>query len=274
MSEKISPETEKTTKEGQYGVANNTLKMEDFGSPRDYDLAAEYGTYRKDIFATPIYVGEDADHASLTDKYLKKGYELFDRLELAGTVSDGWSKGETTSSTKVKDTKGVTSFFNGNLAPDPEWAEFNEYILGMALTMLKDTVPEKLLHGFTIANSWLTLYPNGAYVPEHIHSCFEVSGVYYLKAQGEQKSGMISFKDPSWVAKTMNIWGQGSRIFPGPSTVMEFAVKSGMMVLFPSWLPHSTMPNESGEDRMIYSFNLITDNARLRLVHNHGHLNR
>ena len=44
MSEKISPETEKTTKEGQYGVANNTLKMEDFASPRDYDLAAEYGT--------------------------------------------------------------------------------------------------------------------------------------------------------------------------------------------------------------------------------------
>ena len=111
MSETIEPETEKTTKEGQYGVANNTLQFEDFGSPRDYDIAKEYGTYRKDIFATPIYVGEDADHASLTDKYLKKGYELFDRLELAGTVSDGWSKGETTSSTKIKDTKGVTSFF-------------------------------------------------------------------------------------------------------------------------------------------------------------------
>ena len=270
----MSEQVETTTKEGQYGVDSNTLKMEDFSSPREFDVAAEYGTYRKDIFATPVYVGEDPDHQSITEKYLEKGYKLFDKLGSAGTVSDGWLKGESSSSKKIKDTKGVTSFFNGNLAPDPEWAEFNEYILDMALTMLRDTVPQKLLHGFTIANSWLTLYPEGAYVPEHIHSCFEISGVYYLKAQGEKKSGMIQFKDPSWVAKTMNIWGQGSRIFPGPTTVMEFAVKSGMMVLFPSWLPHSSFPNESGEDRMIYSLNLITDNARLRLVHNHGHLNR
>ena len=274
MSEDKKVPIEKTTKLGQNGVDKNTLVFENFGSPRDFDLAANHGTYRKDIFATPIYVGEDPDHSSITNKYLKKGYELFDKLESAGTVSDGWLKGETSNSKKIKDTKGVTSFFNGNLAPDPEWAEFNEYILQMALTMLGDTVPQELLHGFTIANSWLTLYPEGAYVPEHIHSCFEVSGVYYIKAQGGAKSGPISFKDPAWVAKTMNIWGQGSRIFPGPSTAMEFSVDSGMMILFPSWLPHSTFPNESGEDRMIYSFNLITDNARLRLVHNHGHLNR
>ena len=271
MAEKIKEWTEEEKPNKHIG--KNPIIQKNFGSPREYD-SFKIGEFRHDLFSTPIYLGDDSNHAEITDEYTQKGYDLLNSLDKVGTVSEGWLEGQATDDKKVKDTRGTTSFFNGNLAAHPEWDKLNGYILGMALRMLSDTIPNDLLKGFTIANSWVTLYPDQAYVPEHIHSCFEISGVYYLKAQGGENSGMLALRDPAWVAKTMNIWGPGSRIFPGPSTNMTFPTRTGMMVLFPSWLPHSTLPNNSGEDRMIYSFNLITDNARLRLVHNHGDLNR
>ena len=277
MAEKIQEwkeeDTSDTSEKPDKYVGKNPIIEQHFGSPREYD-SFKIGEIRHDLFSTPIYLGDDSNHAEITDEYTQKGYDLINSLDVAGTVSEGWLEGQATDDKKVKDTRGTTSFFNGNLAAHPEWDKLNGYILGMALRMLSDTIPDHLLKGFTIANSWVTLYPDQAYVPEHIHSCFEISGVYYLKAQGGKDSGMLTFRDPAWVTKTMNIWGPGTRIFPGPSTNMTFPTRTGMMVLFPSWLPHSTLPNNSGEDRMIYSFNLITDNARLRLVHNYGDLNR
>jgi len=99
---------------------------------------------------------------------------------------------------------------------------------------------------------WTTIYPPGAFVPEHVHSNALLSGVFYARAP--ESCGNLVFKDPSYVAKTMFLRKVGD--FPSVATMHVIDVKTGSMVLFPAWLPHQTEANESKEDRIIVSFNL------------------
>ena len=104
----------------------------------------------------------------------------------------------------------------------------------------------------SIINMWTTIYPTGAFVPEHIHSNSLFSGVFYAKTP--ENCGNIVFKDLSSVAKTMYV--PNVREFPAVDTMHVHHVKESSMVIFPSWLPHWTQPNESDEDRIMVSFNI------------------
>lgn len=207
--------------------------------------------FRQEIFPTPIWYGNSADD-EIRLKAKDLAYKFRNDVEEAGLVSEGWDEHIITKDQKAFDKSGVTSFYSDNLATNKEWEEVTEFIINMAGTMLSDTHD---VTGMRIANMWTTIYPKGAFVPQHIHSYFEVSGVYYVAA--EQECGDIVFQDPAWVAKTMNIKGAGKTIFPGPPTKFSYSPNPGDMLLFPSWLPHSTKPNKSDSDRIIVSFNLL-----------------
>ena len=130
MAEKIQEwkeeKTSDTSEKPDKHVGKNPIMDKDFGSPREYD-SFKIGEFRHDLFSTPIYLGDDSNHAEITDEYTQKGYDLINSLDVAGTVSEGWLEGQATDDTKVKDTRGTTSFFNGNLAAHPEWAKLNGY---------------------------------------------------------------------------------------------------------------------------------------------------
>ena len=220
--------------------------------------------FRRDLFPTPVFVGTSNDAETrasieaLSYAYLKKSYEE-NRPE--GLVSEGWTDHEITDDPEQKKKKGITSFFNENLIHNPDWSGAYDFVLNMAGTMLSE---HHSVQGMKIANMWTTIYPEDGFVPEHIHACFSVSGVFYVKAP--KNCGDIVFRDPSWVAKTMNVWGS-NKTFPHDGTTFSFTPEPGLMILFPSWLPHCTRPNVSGDDRIIISFNLdfgeVNFNAQL-----------
>lgn len=207
--------------------------------------------FRNDIFSTPVWIGgsgDDDTRASI--EALSYAFKKRQEGKETGLVSEEWNKQTKTTDESAKAKNGITSFFSENLVFNDDWTEAGQFLLNMAGTMLSDTHD---VGGMKLGNMWTTIYPQGGFVPEHIHSCFSVSGVYYVKA--EPDCGEIVFKDPAWVAKTMNIWG-GNETFPHGNTSFVVDPKPGMMILFPSWLPHSTKSNKSGEDRIIVSFNL------------------
>lgn len=216
------------------------------------------------LFPTPLFVGTSGDEKArasieaLSYAYLKESYEQ-ERAE--GLVSEGWTDHIKTADVEKKKKMGITSFYNDNLVHNEDWKDAYDFILNMAGTMLSEY---HNVEGMKIANMWTTIYPDDAFVPEHIHACFSVSGVYYVKAPKD--CGNIVFRDPSWVAKTMNVWA-GNKTFPHDGTTHSYTPEPGLMILFPSWLPHSTRPNLSGEDRIIVSFNLdfgeVNFNAKL-----------
>lgn len=207
--------------------------------------------FRVEIFPTPIWSGH-IENEDILQKAEELAYNFRDEVKEAGVVSQGWDDKEITDDRLLFDKKGVTSFYSDNLATNEKWEEITDFIINMAGTMLSDTHD---VTGMRIANMWTTIYPKGAFVPQHIHSYFEVSGVFYVKAP--ENCGDIVFQDPAWVAKTMNIKGANKGTFPGPGTKWSHSPTAGDMLLFPSWLPHSTKQNESEEDRIIISFNLL-----------------
>lgn len=205
----------------------------------------------KQIFATPMLLGV-ADCASVCSEAETLAYSLRKNLTHGRLVSDGWDVGAVSKNTEDFIKHGVTSFNSTeDLCYKPEWSNVSNFIYEFAKTMI-DTVDTENVP-FRILNMWTTIYPTGCWVPEHNHSNSHLSGVFYVKAP--KNCGDIVFHDPSWVAKTMCI-NNSALSFPAVQTKHPQTPEPGMMILFPSWLPHRTMPNGSQEDRIIISFNL------------------
>lgn len=210
--------------------------------------------FRRDIFPTPLWVGSIGD-SDLVESCQQLAYKFRDQPGEKGLVSDSWSKGETSADKERQDQKGVTSFYSENLVANSEWDENLTKLVQASGGMLSDTHGGDMLNGMRMGNAWVTIYPEGGFVPQHIHSGFWVSGVFYAKA--EKDCGEICFQDPGWLPKSMTIAASDVGPFPGPPAMYNYTPTTGDLVLFPSWLPHNTIANTSGEDRIIVSFNLI-----------------
>lgn len=111
-----------------------------------------------------------------------------------------------------------------------------------------------------IGTMWSIINPPGSSNQAHIHPGCQWSGVYYIQAP--EDSGNIVFTDP----RTENLMHQ-PRYQPKRTrpkhcwTKVNFTPTAGKMIIFPSWLYHSVLPNLSQEEapasnRVIISFNL------------------
>ncbi len=207
--------------------------------------------FLKPIFQTPLLIGK-ADCAGVCEEVSRLAYELRDSLNNGSLVSDEWDRGEKSSNKVDYLRSGVTSFNSTeDLYKLPGWESATEFIYNFAQTMIESVDESRT--PFHIINMWTTIYPPGTFVPEHAHSNSILSGCFYAKAPKD--CGEIVFHDPSWVAKTM-FMTNNVPVFPNVETKYTQEVEEGMMILFPSWLPHRTYANRSTEDRIIVSFNL------------------
>jgi uncharacterized protein (TIGR02466 family) len=205
--------------------------------------------FLRNIFPTPLLVGA-SDVPEVCQKICDLAYAFKKSAQDASLVSEQWQRGTRSSKQEDFDKKGVTSFNSGSLIDDPQWREVVAFIYSFASTMIQSVNNTPAKPAFIAM--WTTIYPPGAFVPEHVHSNALLSGVFYAKAPAN--CGNIVFKDPASVAKTMFI--RKMREFPTVDTTQVHEVKTGSMVIFPAWLPHFTEINESDEDRIIVSFNL------------------
>jgi uncharacterized protein (TIGR02466 family) len=205
--------------------------------------------FLRTILPTPILVGV-TDNKEICQKICDLAYEFKSKARDASLVSEEWLRGTRSSSQEEFEKKGVTSFNSGSLTDDPQWSEVAGFIYSFANAMIQSVNDAATKPVFI--RMWTTIYPPGAFVPEHVHSNALLSGVFYAKAP--EKCGDLIFRDPAWVAKMMYI--RKVKEFPDVNTQHAHEVKVGSMVIFPAWLPHFTEVNESNEDRIIVSFNL------------------
>ena len=204
--------------------------------------------FLKNIFPTPYFVGK-TDNSEALQSICDLAYKFKNSAELAGLVSQGWDDNLLSSKQEDFDEQGVTSFYSTNLLREEEWQEVAAFIYHFATNMISTVYDGKDIE---LLNMWTTIYPQGAFVPQHIHDNSLLSGVFYAKAK--PNCGDLVFTDPAWIAKNMT--SRGVNVFPTLPTKWTQPVEEGMMVLFPAWLPHQTKANKSGEDRVIVSFNI------------------
>ena len=93
-------------------------------------------------------------------------------------------------------------------------------------------------------NVWFNINGTGALNRLHTHPHSIYSGVMWIKAP--ENCGNLVMVDPS----AHNMFG----IVP---TEYEFEPVEGDIILFPSHVPHYVKPNNSDEDRISLSFNII-----------------
>ena len=203
-------------------------------------------TFLQNIFPTPILVGRSSNQ-SIQSEISTLAYQVRAGLTRGNLVSEHWDLAESSTDPEKFATVGVTSFNSvESLNSLPEWDDVTKFINDFAGTMVCSIGA----YNIELTNMWTTIYPPGAFVPEHVHSNAVFSGVFY--AQAALECGDIVFHDPAWVAKTMH----RSEECPPTYTKHRIAPEAGLMVIFPGWLPHRSLPNQSNEDRIIVSFNL------------------
>ena len=146
---------------------------------------------------------------------------------------------------------GDTSFYGPNLIDVPQFNVIGQYFYTSLKTYFNELCDDPFEISFK--NCWFTIYSKGHHIPRHSHPASQFSGVYYFDVT--EDSGNITFFDP---ISDFRLWydeGYNPAIPFRPCKQIELQPENGMFLIFPSWLPHSTVPNKSERDRIIFSFN-------------------
>lgn len=116
------------------------------------------------------------------------------------------------------------------------------------------------------ANMWANINQKGHANAVHAHPGCLWSGAYYVDdglENGTQAHGEIVFEDPRYPMNAMYQPSLVVRLPDGNPQYSQHAVtpKSGMMVMFPSWLRHKVRPYHGNRDRISVAFNLMVKEA-------------
>ena len=108
--------------------------------------------------------------------------------------------------------------------------------------------PDKVFY----SGMWAIINKKGDSNNEHIHPNSNLSAAYYVKAPKNCGDFLVT-----------NPYSVGRNMFPERENPTELnrmiakhKVEEGDLLIFPAYLPHQVLPNESKEDRIVISFNL------------------
>jgi uncharacterized protein (TIGR02466 family) len=102
-----------------------------------------------------------------------------------------------------------------------------------------------------ITNSWCNVQNNGSGLAKHTHPKSVISGAFYLNV--DKDSSPIYFHNPNTFISYFNV----SNEVPHGFEWYRFYPEIGDLILFPSWLPHSSGGHKNKtNNRVAVSFNV------------------
>ena len=99
---------------------------------------------------------------------------------------------------------------------------------------------------------WAIINKKGNSNNEHIHPNSNLSAAYYVKAP--EKGGDFLVSNPHSMSR--NSFPERENPTELNRLIAKHKVEEGDLLIFPAYLPHQVLPNESDEDRIVISFNL------------------
>jgi len=145
--------------------------------------------------------------------------------------------------------------FNFNAEQNDNINLFDEYrpILPVFLTWLTDAVNEYVGHEhWRFSESWLNIYTKNGSQPIHNHKDCQVSGCYYHQTV-EEHGDLITHNPNSYI--NLDVWGCTWKTYP-----VKTYPKS--VVMFPSFLMHSTENNMSDLPKISIGFNVALERGK------------
>jgi uncharacterized protein (TIGR02466 family) len=119
---------------------------------------------------------------------------------------------------------------------------------------------------YPLKDIWANINEKHHYNEWHTHVFSTLSGVFYIKHDGSQEQGAITFKSPYNKYIKHVHWPEGIVIQSNEVTSEVFAPtpKSNMLIIFPSWLEHKVESNLKNDSRISISFNSIIQDSHQR----------
>lgn len=190
------------------------------------------------IFATPVFV------VNLGEPYISEiqnFYSDFTAYEKVGSSSNhSW------------DCDVETSFFtNGGALSRPQMGFFLDKIEKHVLEYIDPYITESWSPSDFAVQIWLNRYRKGQYQESHNHVGNDISFNYVLKLEGmDNKFVVVDYSKPCAEATA---YKSGIDFFQAKQ---EFELKTGDLILFPSWLNHYVTPSDKEGERITVSGNL------------------
>lgn len=187
--------------------------------------------FREQWFTTPVWI----DHFSGDTKSLAQSC-----IQLK---ENGFAN-------RVFTNKGGWQSHDFNLSNYSEFEEIENFINTKIASIVSD-IGDPNLH-LVVNNAWININEKGDYNDKHVHPLSAFSGVIYL--QVDEDSGSIRFFDDIHTIKHYPI-----KINPYNNLfhhTVEYKPTNGMILLFPSWIPHDVTPSNSELTRVSIAFNI------------------
>lgn len=185
-------------------------------------------------FSSPVSMTKWNEHEDHSQKIIKEIYRLKKLIPSDSRSNvNGWQ-----SVKNLYEYEFLTNFLNYSTLP------ITQYLMDLKLDLSK--------FNLTLNQMWANVNGANSYNRSHQHPDSFISGVYYLKVP--KNSGNLVFEDPR------NPWcilqGSYTEMNSFSSTEVQYEPSPGLMILFPSYLPHRVEINNSKEDRISISFNV------------------
>lgn len=196
------------------------------------------------LFSVPVL---EADIAEIDNNYIAHEINnIFDDMPVKRVLSEHWRENLEVSG---RPERGYTTFNDESkdLLVNPRFNDFFNTINNVCDQFFQQLEYTGL---WKYENAWASIYPRGAYVDRHNHGTAHWSGVYYVEVPDED--AMICFDDPK--EYSLNHEPHGFK-FRGRMQC-SFHPKPGKLLLWPGYVNHSSLPNNSDFDRTIISFNI------------------
>lgn len=111
----------------------------------------------------------------------------------------------------------------------------------------------KVSDEFYITNSWTTENENSVEHSRHTHPNSIFSGVFYFQADENASPMTVHYKSPIFKHFSLEYHYSGYSMFN--SNDWSFPVRTGTLIIFPSWLEHGSLKNLSTTPRRLLGFN-------------------
>ena len=145
-----------------------------------------------------------------------------------------------------------------NLQNPPEILKLMKQITNCIQIIHQQTKRENV----RLVNFWININGEGGANIPHTHPGASYSGVFYIKVPKEMKGGNLFFlKDYNETYLTsqenMGFFKQGYNLLPNDLPKIPVKPAEKLLIVFPSWLPHSVEFNDADVERISLSFNYI-----------------
>ena len=104
-----------------------------------------------------------------------------------------------------------------------------------------------------VTGAWANINPPGSPHRPHVHPNNYLSAVYFVHSP--PGADTITFHDPR--ERAAMITPRFTEVTKDNSLSINVEARTGRMAVFPSWLKHSVLPNESNEERITFAMNFM-----------------